>query len=126
MEPTSVTGTRMESPRSRRDESAYGDADYGDGRGGESFVDGGEARGDGAAAGIGKEQARGGGEVAVETLEEAEEGHDENELDGPVFAEAVFEGDGGGEAFAEEGLPRGDVADREDAERVEEGADSES
>jgi hypothetical protein len=58
-------------------------------------------------------------------LEETEEGHDEDELDGPVFAEGVFEGEGGGETFAEEGLPGGDVANGQNAESVEKGADSE-
>lgn len=86
----------------------------------------GEARSDCAAAGVGEEEARGGGEVSVETLEKAEEGHDEDELDGPVFAEAVLEGDGGGETVAEERLPRRDVGDSEDTERVEECADPES
>ena len=63
-------------------------------------MDFGEAGRDGVAAGVGEEEASGCCEVAVETLEEAEEGHDEDELDGPVFAKAVFESDGGGEAFA--------------------------
>jgi len=89
-------------------------------------VDGGEARSDSAAAGVGKEQARGGGEVSVEALEEAEEGHEENELNGPVLAEAMFEGDGGGEAFAEEGLPGSDVGDGDDTHGVEKSADAES
>ena len=86
----------------------------------------GEAWGDCAAAGVGKQEARGGSKVAVEALEEAEEGHDENELDGPVLAETVFESDVGCETFAQKGLPRRDIGDRDDRERIEEGTNSES
>lgn len=86
-------------------------------------MDFGEAGRDGATAGIGEEKAGGGGEISVETLEEPEQGHDEDELDDPMVADAVFEGDGGGEAFAEKRLPGGDIADGQNAESVEKSAD---
>jgi len=106
-------------------EGANRNADDSDRRRGKYGVDGGEARSDSAAAGVGEEQPGGGGEVSVETLEETEESHDEDELNGPVLAEGILEGEGGGETSAKEGLPGGDVADGEDAESLEKGADSE-
>ena len=46
--------------------------------------------------------------------------------DDPMVANAVFESDGGGKAFAEERLPGGDVADGQYAESVEQRGDAES
>src|SRR5580704_12488965 len=42
-----------------------------------------------------------------------------------MYAEGILEGEGGGETFAKEGLPWGDVTDGQYAESVEKGADSE-
>src|SRR6266478_4652319 len=96
MEPTSVTGTRRASPRSKP-----------------AMV----------AAAIGEQQAAGSDEVSVEALEESEEGHHQNEADGPAGAEGLLEGKGGGEALADDVLPGRDVADGDYGERVESGAD---
>src|SRR5208282_3103770 len=89
-------------------------------------MDGGEGWRYRATAGEGEEEAGGSGEIAVEALEETEERHDKNELNGPVLADAMFEGDGSGEAFAEKGLPGRDISDGGNGEGVEKGADSES
>src|ERR1700676_4646017 len=92
----------------------------------EARVNAAELLRDRAIAAEGEEQAGRGHEVAVETLEQPEHGDGQNKLNGPARAEGLLEGDGGGEALAEEALPRCDVGDRGDGEGVKKCANSQS
>src|SRR5262249_16697966 len=91
-----------------------------------TLMDDREAGGDRAGSGKGEKQPGRGEEVAVEQWEEAEHGHEENEVHGPARANAVLEGNGSSKTFAEEAFPRRDIGHRGNGKRVEESTHTES
>src|SRR5258706_2568432 len=102
-----------------------GDAEDGD-RGGLKFlVDAAEYCGNSLATAVSKQQAAGSDEVAVETLEKAEESHNQNHTNRPARAKGLLERNRGCETVAEKHLPARDVADCKHGESVEAGAQQE-
>src|SRR6266581_3866264 len=70
-----------------------------------------------------EQQPAGGNEISVEALEQPEESHRQNQTDGPFGSDGLLEGNCRGETPAEKALPRRDVRNRSNRERVKQRPD---
>ena len=81
---------------------------------------------DGAATTECKNQASGSDEIAVEDLEKRNETNGKDHANEPDGVRAVLEGNGGGEAAAEETLPGRNIRDGANGKNIETSADEQS
>ena len=90
------------------------------------FMNGGKPGRGRSAPGKGKQQAGGGREISVKTLEKPKEAHHQNQFGGPVRLQRALKCNCRCKPVAEQRAPGGNVSDGEHGERVEECAHTES